>query len=880
MAESELPEVPKAPNSLKQERESARFQPRRSNGQFAHSELGRRIQSEISHELFGTDISGYVFKNRNDNNQNTSNPTVSPSASISSSSGNQNQSNLNLSTTTFQKITPTQISGTDVVDAINKLNTNLISAINNLGSVSESIVSQQNITNRNLDNLNSSFTNISEVSTKTNIILRNISDILDKQKYASVKQPNINFGNNDNQDYGIQGNSPLKKSNDNSDFLGKALEWGETGLEALGGLSVGRLALGQKLINPLSKLAPIGSRLGLAVGRSIPLLGDMYQGYRSYEETGSVGQGVAGALGSFGGRIIGGTAGTAVGGPLGGFAGQVGGSEVGRQSANKLFDWMFNSPAKRETQEKTKELEKNNKFDIKGQEISLTGTTIKLTADRFEFNGAISSPNMNSGFQKASYQPDNFINPYGEGNPVNPFGGQSGGYGGSQNPNFGVPGRNGQSPSGGVVSPYSSPGQRNPKINPNPIPGLKGPDNTPLSGKAASVRSFFQDQLMKEAEKAGLNFKDPKAVASAFAGQALQESGFDPNKSHDSGTGFGMFGHRDDPRPGGAQRRTNMFNWLRQNGYDLNSMEGQARYAAHEAVTQYPKLMQMGQNVTKDNLADFTTEVRKKFEAPNPLAANDPERIRGAAMAYNNDPVKNIKPYPNESEEQLAERIKRLSPNLTNEQCVSLAKSAMGDQSSVTTWRRGEGVSSGNLKPGTPVATFMDRRGNPSERYDAGGIGAPGNNTTHAGVFSGYERDRAGNITGMRMWEQYRGSGGPHLKFYPMDDRRGGAKSGSNYYSIQTPNIQQQAEQMQSMQNQSPAFVQNQSQVEQLSSQSEQDEAQKRTPPKQAPIVWQPPAEIRGKSNHNSKEHVDPKVDEPKKHTLNDRHKFSEYYDI
>jgi len=142
--------------------------------------------------------------------------------------------------------------------------------------------------------------------------------------------------------------------------------------------------------------------------------------------------------------------------------------------------------------------------------------------------------------------------------------------------------------------------------------------------------------------------------------------------------------------------------------------------------------------------------------------------------------------YPIPADEKaLADHIKQIAPNLTNEQCVELAKKSVGAEGSVSSWRRGDDVMSGNMKIGTPIATFMDRRGKQSDKYDGGeGVGAPGNNTTHAAVFAGYQRDENGGITGIKVWEQYKGSGGPYTHVYAVGDKRGGEKSAENYAAI------------------------------------------------------------------------------------------------
>lgn len=132
--------------------------------------------------------------------------------------------------------------------------------------------------------------------------------------------------------------------------------------------------------------------------------------------------------------------------------------------------------------------------------------------------------------------------------------------------------------------------------------------------------------------------------------------------------------------------------------------------------------------------------------------------------------------------EALYARIRAAYPSLTNEQCVELVRKVTGIPEGVADWRRGTSVRDQRLPVGTPLATFMDRRGNPSQFYDAHqGVGAPGNNTTHAAILAGYTDD------GILVAEQYVGSGGPHLQEYKFNDPRGGEKAAESYYSINTP---------------------------------------------------------------------------------------------
>lgn len=132
--------------------------------------------------------------------------------------------------------------------------------------------------------------------------------------------------------------------------------------------------------------------------------------------------------------------------------------------------------------------------------------------------------------------------------------------------------------------------------------------------------------------------------------------------------------------------------------------------------------------------------------------------------------------------QEVADRIKSQFGNLDNPQCVALAKAYVGATGSVTDWRRGNNVMDGTLKPGTPIATFMNRDGSPSSLYDGGGTGAPGNHTTHAAIFLDYERDNAGRITGIRVMEQFKGSNGAHERVYPVGGT--GTSNAANYHSI------------------------------------------------------------------------------------------------
>jgi GH24 family phage-related lysozyme (muramidase) len=127
---------------------------------------------------------------------------------------------------------------------------------------------------------------------------------------------------------------------------------------------------------------------------------------------------------------------------------------------------------------------------------------------------------------------------------------------------------------------------------------------------------------------------------------------------------------------------------------------------------------------------------------------------------------------------------------LTDQQCVTLAMASVGvkkgsgtEGGNVHDWRRGESASEGNLTPGTPVSTFLDRAGKQSNLYAGGGAGTPGAHLDHAAVFEKYLRDQNNKITGMIVNEQYQGSHGVHQREYDFG-KGWGEGNASNYSRI------------------------------------------------------------------------------------------------
>ena len=131
------------------------------------------------------------------------------------------------------------------------------------------------------------------------------------------------------------------------------------------------------------------------------------------------------------------------------------------------------------------------------------------------------------------------------------------------------------------------------------------------SARTGQMMAYAMDQLRREGVPEG----QLRQAAAHLVGQAHMESGLDPNKVHDGGTGYGIYGARD-PHPGRG-RKTDMLRWLSQNGYAPNSAEGQMRYMAREAMSgRYPQTrgILMGQG-TGDVDRD-TNAITGEFESP------------------------------------------------------------------------------------------------------------------------------------------------------------------------------------------------------------------------------------------------------------------------
>ena len=154
--------------------------------------------------------------------------------------------------------------------------------------------------------------------------------------------------------------------------------------------------------------------------------------------------------------------------------------------------------------------------------------------------------------------------------------------------------------------------------------GLGGGDaDTPRGSGQGNARAARTGEMMRYAmdqlRREGVPEENLKQAAAHLVGQATMESGLDPNKVHDQGTGYGIYGARD-PKGWGdypGARRSQMVKWLEANGYARNSAEGQMREMAHRAMSgKFPqtKAILIGRG-TGDVGADTRT-ITGEFEAP------------------------------------------------------------------------------------------------------------------------------------------------------------------------------------------------------------------------------------------------------------------------
>ena len=170
----------------------------------------------------------------------------------------------------------------------------------------------------------------------------------------------------------------------------------------------------------------------------------------------------------------------------------------------------------------------------------------------------------------------------------------------------------------------------------NYLAGISDPSQsevTPFIGAKPTLidpspRALMMGHVIDQLRNEGVPEANLRPAAAHLTGQAEAESSFDPNATHDGGIGYGIYG-------AGNDRARAMLGWLRANNYAPNSLEGQSRFMAHEAMTQYPRTAQILATATPDSLAHTSRSVTADFERP--ALIND--RSGAVLNAYHTGPA-------------------------------------------------------------------------------------------------------------------------------------------------------------------------------------------------------------------------------------------------
>jgi hypothetical protein len=179
-------------------------------------------------------------------------------------------------------------------------------------------------------------------------------------------------------------------------------------------------------------------------------------------------------------------------------------------------------------------------------------------------------------------------------------------------------------------APAALGGLPDPAAAPAPGGGLRGGGggggdrhHSAATGEAMNVA---MDQLRKE----GVPEESIRPAAALLVGNALAESGLNPETVHDNGTGYGIYGAR-------LERRERMFSWMEKNGYARNSLEGQTRYMAHEAMSM-DSVAPLLRGASADNLMSNSAPFTRAFENPK-VVNNRTGDVRAAYGAVGAGPT-------------------------------------------------------------------------------------------------------------------------------------------------------------------------------------------------------------------------------------------------
>lgn len=176
-------------------------------------------------------------------------------------------------------------------------------------------------------------------------------------------------------------------------------------------------------------------------------------------------------------------------------------------------------------------------------------------------------------------------------------------------------------------------GRRRPGEGSIPEGGAAGANGgSARPAQRAQMMAWAMDQLRKEGVPEG----NLRAAAAHLVGQADMESGLHPGKSHDGGTGFGIYGARLD-------RWRKMWAWMEKNGFGKTSAEGQIREMVHSAMNGgYKNTRRILMNANENSFDRDTPIITREFE--NPARVN--YRTGAVRNAFRTGPVLAPRPEP------------------------------------------------------------------------------------------------------------------------------------------------------------------------------------------------------------------------------------------
>ena len=569
-----------------------------------------------------------------------------------------------------------------------------------------------------------------------------------------------------NEEAATSGTKPIndnfpKASNDNVKLPGSVTS--ESGIKSS---SISALDTAEKTaVTRGGWLSSLG-RGAATVGKALPFVGDAIQGGARWYESGSFGEGLSAAGGSFAGRLAGGAVGS-VAGPVGTFAGEVGGSIYGANKAADAYHTTFNKdmPIDKKATEAAMAVKDSSITSLKDNEVTTAKTATSTSLTNNESNSLKSSNPSSFGGEGLQVMTSQGIK------PLTSVGGRGTLLGGvlsnSNIQNF-------------VREHISNP--ENVDTSEAHVSTTKGSGRTSDSDYSSTKASKATGNLAKNQQDAynaakanGLDDESAKLLVANMSGESLKDpSNIHWDKSHTS-QGIVQWD------PTRSERIKKEFG---KEPKDMTVAE-QTKAAIWEMKKYYPDAYS-DLNNNKLSKTQRLHSVVKNYERPT-----DVEGATRQRMGYRNglnvkeandaDKVNMVEQKDGESQQDLLGRVRQNNPNLSPAECVDLVKKYTNTEGTRTSdWRRGEKES---LKRGEPVATFMKRDGSQSEKYDGGLGGVRGNNTTHAAIFDQYNTDSKGNRTGIRVLEQD-SRHGPHFHDYNYGDKKGGEKDAGNYYSV------------------------------------------------------------------------------------------------